>query len=225
MPVSVTSGRPASTSRRTWSATSLGSRLRLAPRARGTMQKAQRCWQPSWILRNARERPSARGRGSTSASRAPRRSPTSTRGALGRGPSRISSSSAGKRSLSALPTTRSTPASRATSSALVCAQQPVTTTRASGLARRARRIACRSETSARAVTVQVLTTTTSAAAPNATVEKPRASRAACSRWLSTWLRRHPRVAKATRRLVTPPPPSTGRRPRRCPRPCSSARWW
>ena len=46
-----------------------------------------------------------------------------------------------------------------------------------------------------------------AAAPNGTVAKPRVSSAACSCSLSTWLRRQPSVAKATRQPgLTPPLP-------------------
>src|SRR5947209_7964518 len=62
-PVSTISGWPASTSSRAWSRATFGSRLRLRPRANGTMQKAHRCWQPSWILRNARDRPVTRASG------------------------------------------------------------------------------------------------------------------------------------------------------------------
>jgi hypothetical protein len=47
---------------------------------------------------------------------------------------------------------------RASACGSVWARQPVTTTSASGLARVIRLIACRSEKSARLVTVQVLTT-------------------------------------------------------------------
>src|SRR5712691_8308587 len=69
-PVSTISGWPASTRSRAWSRTTFGSRLRLVPRAKGTMQKAQRCWQPSWTLRNARERPLTRASGAAAGARA-----------------------------------------------------------------------------------------------------------------------------------------------------------
>src|SRR5205823_1798841 len=161
------------------------------------IRKAQRCWQPSWIFRNARDRPWTRARGATSSVRARATSPTWTRSAT-----RPSSSSA-RRCLSVLPTIRSTSPNRATSSGRVCAQQPVTTSRARGFTRAARRIAWRSESSARAVTAQVFTTTTSAGSPKGTVRKPRDSSTVWSCWVSTWLSRQPSVANETVRAVMP----------------------
>src|SRR5258705_3916846 len=107
----------------------------------------------------------------------------------------------GRRSLSPLPTTRSTPERAATSSGLVWAQHPFTAGVRPGLARAARRIICRSENWARAVTVQVLTTTTSAGSSKSTVLKPRASSMVWSTRVSTWLSRHPRVANETVRAA------------------------
>ncbi len=75
-PVSVISRYPASTSASTCSRTTSGSWLRLPPRAAGTMQKAQRCWHPSWILTKARERPDRRASGATGTPRDVRTSPT-----------------------------------------------------------------------------------------------------------------------------------------------------
>jgi hypothetical protein len=54
-------------------------------------------------------------------------------------------------------------------------------------------MACRSDSSARAVTAQVLITTTSARATSA-VSNPRASRRPWISWLSTWFTRQPSVA-------------------------------
>src|SRR6185503_9859733 len=84
---------------------------------------------------------------------------------------------------------------------LVCAQQPVTTTVAAGLARAARRMVRRSESSARAVTVHVLMTTTSAGSSKSTVRKPRASSKVWICCVSTWLSRHPRVVNDTVRAA------------------------
>ena len=60
-------------------------------------------------------------------------------------------------SLSWLPSTRTTLGSAAQAAGLSCAAQPVTTMRASGRSRAARRIAWRAWRSASAVTAQVLT--------------------------------------------------------------------
>ena len=65
------------------------------------------------------------------------------------------------RSFSALPSTRSTLGQRGPGSGSICAAQPVTTMRAPGFSRRARRMAWRAWRSASAVTAQVLTTTVS----------------------------------------------------------------
>src|SRR5207302_11043232 len=59
----------------------------------------------------------------------------------------------------------------------------------------------RSESSARAVTVHVLTTTTSAGSSKSTVRYPRASSKVRICCVSTWLSRHPRVAKETVRAA------------------------
>ncbi len=69
------------------------------------------------------------------------------------------------RSFSALPSTRATPGNAAQASGFSCAAQPVTTMRASGRARAARRIAWRAWRSASAVTAQVLTMIMSSRAP------------------------------------------------------------
>ncbi len=110
-PVSVISWYPAATSASTCSTTTFGSWLRLAPRALGTMQNAQRCWQPSWILTEARERPDTRENGATGTPRAVLISPTVTSGRR-RFTREVSSS--GSRYFSWLPITRSTPGSRVT---------------------------------------------------------------------------------------------------------------
>ena len=96
----------------------MGSWLRLRPRAAGTMQKAQRCWQPSWIFTKARERPATRAKGAIGTSRAAPMSATATSGRarLVREPS-----SSGRRYFSWLPTTRSTPAIAAAASGSVWA--------------------------------------------------------------------------------------------------------
>src|SRR5215475_5804075 len=207
MPVSTSSGWPASTSDRAWSRTTFGSRLRLAPRARGTMQNAHRCWQPSWTFKNARDRPLRRPAGATATMRARAMSDTWTRAATeARSPTEIwsaraRSSRSASRCLSPLPTTRSTPSMPATSPGLVCAQQPVTTRVARGLTRAARLMVWRSDSSARAVTVHVLTTTTSAGSAKSTVRNPRASSEAWMSRVSTWLSRHPRVANDTVRAA------------------------
>ncbi len=65
------------------------------------------------------------------------------------------------RSLSALPSTRSTPGSAAQGAGSTCTAQPVTTMRAPGRSRQVRRIAWRAFRSASAVTAQVLMTTVS----------------------------------------------------------------
>src|SRR5882762_6274394 len=166
------------------------------------MQNAQRCWQPSWTFRNARDRPLIRPISAASTARARAMSVTWTRSAT------TPSSRSASRCLSPLPTTRSTSGIAATSLGLVCAQHPVTTSVAPSLTRAARRIIWRSENSARAVTVHVLTTTTSAGSSKATVRKPRASSAAWICCVSTWLRRHPSVANET---VRPPASATDRR--------------
>src|SRR5207245_10479239 len=59
----------------------------------------------------------------------------------------------------------------------------------------------RSESSARAVTVHVLTTTTSAGSSKSTVRYPRASSKVWICCVSTWLSRHPRVANETVRAA------------------------
>src|SRR6266849_8385081 len=109
----------------------------------------------------------------------------------------IRSRRSGRRCLSALPTTRSTSSMPATTPGLVCAQHPVTTRVACGLTRAARRMVWRSESSARAVTVHVLTTTTSAGSSKSTVRNPRASSRVWICCVSTWFSRHPRVANET----------------------------
>src|SRR6516225_5192203 len=111
------------------------------------------------------------------------------------------SRSSGSRCLSALPTTRSTSAIPATSPGLVCAQQPVTTSVAAGPTRAARRMVWRSESSARAVTVHVLPTTTSAGSSKPTVRNPRASSTVWICCVSTWFRRQPSVANETVRAA------------------------
>src|SRR5215475_13643086 len=165
------------------------------------MQNAQRCWHPSWTFKNARERPLRRAVGATSCVRACAMSETWTRSATSRRSATTRSSSSGSRCLSPLPTTRSTPSMPATSPGLVCAQQPVTTRVARGLTRAARRMVWRSESSARAVTAHVLTTTTSAGSSKSTVRNPRASSEAWICCVSTWLSRHPRVANDTVRAA------------------------
>src|SRR5438105_14883487 len=60
---------------------------------------------------------------------------------------------------------------------------------------------CRSESSARAVTVHVLTTTTSAGWSKLTVLYPRASSKVWICCVSTWLSRHPKVANETVRAL------------------------
>src|SRR5206468_3195210 len=103
----------------------------------------------------ALERPAIRPTGARGTSRASAMEPTRTSAAP-----RLTSEpiSSGSRYFSRLPRTRSTPGMRARASGLVWARQPVTTTSASGFARVMRRMAWRSEKSARLVTVQVLTT-------------------------------------------------------------------
>ena len=70
-------------------------------------------------------------------------------------------SHASARSLSSLPTTRSTSSMAANMPACVCAAQPVTTMRAAGRSRFSRRIDCRAWATASLVTAQVLTMTVS----------------------------------------------------------------
>src|SRR5262249_2425961 len=207
MPVSTSSGWPSSTSARAWSRTTFWSRLRLAPRARGTRQNAHRGWHPAWTFKNARGRPWGRAVGAPATVRARAMSDTWTRAATEprSAPEACSasarSSSSASRCLSPLPTTRSTPARPATSPGLVCAQQPVTTRVARGLTRAARLMVWRSDSSARAVTVHVLTTTTSAGSAKATLRNPPASSEAWMSRVSTWLSRHPRVANDTVRAA------------------------
>src|SRR5262249_47651402 len=129
------------------------------------------------------------------------RAATEPRSATGACSASARSSRSASRCLSPLPTTRSTPSMPATSPGLVCAQQPVTTRVARRLTRPARLMAWRSESSARAVTVHVLTTTTSAGSSRPTVRNPRASSEDWICCVSTWLSRHPRVANDTVRAA------------------------
>ena len=74
------------------------------------------------------------------------------------------------RSFSPLPITRETPGKARHAAGSIWAAHPVTTMRASGFSRCARRIACRACRSASAVTAQVLTITSS---PEADAACPR----------------------------------------------------
>ena len=113
------------------------------------------------------------------------------------GPTRrsISASSA---SFERLSTSRASGSAAANASRATCTEQPVTTTSASGFARRARRTAWRDFWSAVAVTVQVLTRTRSApatASPSTTrTPRSRSRRAADS--ISDWLTLQPRFVIA-----------------------------
>ena len=78
-------------------------------------------------------------------------------------------------------------------------EQPVTSTCASGLARRARRTTWRDLRSATAVTVQVLTITRSARSWLSTRSTPRARNNRSTSSISAWLTLQPRLAIAARR--------------------------
>ena len=78
-------------------------------------------------------------------------------------------------------------------SASVWAEQPVTSTGPSGLARERVRMRVRALWSAREVTVQVLTTCTSASAAPAATRNPAARNDAASASVSYWLSLHPKV--------------------------------
>src|SRR6266403_1080070 len=75
---------------------------------------------------------------------------------------------------------------------------------------------CRSDSSARAVTVHVLTTTTSAGSSKSTVRNPRASSKVWICCVSTWLSRHPRVANETVRAAFTSAGTRARHRRRLP---------
>ena len=146
--------------RRTCSSTTLGSWLRLPPRAAGTMQNAQRCWQPSWTLTKARERPVTRAKGAKGKARAPadvghlnggRRAPRPVREEM-LAPARAGGTSPGCPAPD--PPRRAAPPRRDRSGP----SSPSPPRRASGSSRRTRLMSWRSDTSARPVTVHVLTT-------------------------------------------------------------------
>ncbi|MFH1724617.1 MAG: hypothetical protein ABII00_08345 [Elusimicrobiota bacterium] len=83
-----------------------------------------------------------------------------------------------------------------TSSGARVARQPVTRRRAPGLRRAMRRASCSASLSARRVTVQVLTTHTSAVPKSETArEVPSASSLSRRPCVSYWLTRHPNVLK------------------------------
>ena len=182
--------------------------LRLAPRAAGTMQNAQRCWQPSWTLTKARERPATReGRKGRHRGRVGdgrhvdrRALPPSARRASS------PSSSSGRRGFSALPITRSTPPSarhRLGVGLGPAARHDHQGARgapgARGGSAAGRKVrAARHRAGIDHVDV-------GAARSAATARKPRASSRAAISCESTWLSRQPSVGKATvTGRLTPP---------------------
>src|SRR5215216_5331382 len=152
------------------------------------MQKVHHSSQPVWALIATRVR--SRSAGAGRCSRGSRRT-------LG-----TAVTSSARRSLASLSTTRSTPGMARTASGSATAKQPVTTTVAWGLASAVSRMSRREDAVDSAVTVQVLITTTSGASPAWARSKPRAPSASRACSLSAWLRRHPRVLKATVGLAT-----------------------
>ena len=112
------------------------------------MQKVQRWSQPCCTCTKARARP---------ANSVTRWAAVSVAAMMSDTAPGAPAAHASGRSLSALPRTRCTPGSAAQRSGAICAAQPVTTMRASGRSRWARRIAWRAWRSASAVTAQVLT--------------------------------------------------------------------
>ncbi len=121
---------------------------RFGPRPCGMMQNVQWWSQPCCTCTNARARPA------NPVTRCDAVSRTAAMSATPPGASRVQLSG---RSFSTLPSTRLTPGSAAQASGAICAAQPVTTMRASGRSRCARRIAWRACRSASDVTAQVLT--------------------------------------------------------------------
>ena len=111
-------------------------------------------------------------------------------------PATSPSSTSSSRSFDRLSTRRAAGSAAANASRPTWTEQPVTTTSASGFARRARRTAWRDFWSATEVTVQVLTRTRSARAPSSTSPTPRSRRNWAADSISAWLTLQPRLAIA-----------------------------